>query len=563
MHEIERLRAGALIAALLGLRGRDLVRVIAAAGAALLVLGAFAVNQNAPYDITAGVPARVIAGLAPPVAAAVAGYAVLRPWRGFLAVLLLTPVFDVPQVWLNVGPVQVIAQTMFVAVLGLGLALRPPRSDAAAALPASAATSSALAATSSEPKPAPDRIASTARRSWRTVLRPDYAAAAAMVALLILACLSTAASPDRVTSATILLHGILEPAAMGFILLALRPTERGLAVAFVVLAVSVSLGGLIDMVQTIPAMGSLEAIQANRLLFSRINYFNVGLFGEMLAMAMPVLLAVLLAHRRGYVRLGRPALGLIVVAIVLALASLFLTFSKSAYLATFGGCLVLVLLVIHGWRRRILLVLATTLISAVVIPWPAVFLRAVPPVEQAYRSVMVTLIGESRYESWNPSTTSGTGSLLERWYATRAALEMAVDHPILGIGLDQFKTQYVPGRYKPADAKLDLDWAHSMLPEVAAELGLPALAMEILVYLAAFVALWRVYRAPPDPLTRLIACALLASLVAWQLVGTAFAGDMYRPWRNMASDYVMMAVLMAGAFALYRLVRRGEDGATA
>jgi hypothetical protein len=94
-----------------------------------------------------------------------------------------------------------------------------------------------------------------------------------------------------------------------------------------------------------------------------------------------------------------------------------------------------------------------------------------------------------------------------------------------------------------------------MLPEVAAELGLPALFLELLLYAAAMLALWRVYRSPPDQLARLMAAALLASMVAWQLVGTAFAGDMYRPWRNMASDYVMMMVLVASAFALYRLTR--------
>ncbi|MGA3030917.1 MAG: O-antigen ligase family protein [Candidatus Limnocylindrales bacterium] len=566
MHGLERIQGSARLAGLTDLRGRELARVVAAASAALVVLGAFAFNQNAPYDIHAGIPARIVAGLAPLVAAAVAGYAVLRPWPAFLAILLLTPVFDVPQVWLNVGPIQVIAQTLFVGVLGLGLALRPRAPGTQGVLTAPAAGTppapqsvapQSVAAQSVAPQSAAALAQPAARGFRRANLRLDYVAGAAVVALLVLASLSTAVSPDRVTSATILLHGILEPAAMGFILLALRPTGRQLAVALVVLAVSVSLGGLIDMVQTIPAMGTLEAMQANRLLFSRINYFNVGLFGEMLAMAMPVLLAVLLAHRRRYIRLNRAAIALIVAAIVVALASLFLTFSKSAYLATFGGCLVLVLLVIRTWRRRVTLVLAVTLISAAVIPWPAFFLQVAPPLEQAYRSAMVSLMGESRYDSWNPSTISGTGSLLERWYATRAALEMAVDHPILGIGLDQFKTQYVPGRYKPPEARLNLDWAHSMLPEVAAELGLPALVLEVLVYAAAFLALWRVYRAPPDGQTRLMACVLLAALVSWQLVGTAFAGDMYRPWRNMSSDYVMMAVLMASAFALYRQVRRG------
>ncbi|MFI5260121.1 MAG: hypothetical protein ACHQ01_11040, partial [Candidatus Limnocylindrales bacterium] len=125
MQALDRTRWSARLTGLTGLRGRQLARVAAAASAALVVLGATAINQNAPYDIHAGIPARVIAGLAPLIAAAVAGYAVLRPWPGFLAVLLLTPVFDVPQVWLNVGPVQVIEQTLFVGVLALGLVLRP------------------------------------------------------------------------------------------------------------------------------------------------------------------------------------------------------------------------------------------------------------------------------------------------------------------------------------------------------------------------------------------------------------------------------------------------------
>jgi hypothetical protein len=43
-------------------------------------------------------------------------------------------------------------------------------------------------------------------------------------------------------------------------------------------------------------------------------------------------------------------------------------------------------------------------------------------------------------------------------------------------------------------------------------------------------------------------------MLAWFVVATAFAGDMYRPWRNMASDFVMMSIVMGGAFALYRSV---------
>jgi multisubunit Na+/H+ antiporter MnhF subunit len=102
-----------------------------------------------------------------------------------------------------------------------------------------------------------------------------------------------------------------------------------------------------------------------------------------------------------------------------------------------------------------------------------------------------------------------------------------------------------------------------MWPEIAAELGFPALALVLIVYAAALLATWRVYRSPPDELMRLLAAALLAAQAAWLAVATAYAGDMYRFWRNMASDYVMMMVLVAAAFALYRVARGATADATA
>ena len=96
-----------------------------AAAAFLGVFGITAIWQHAPYDIQAGTIARLIAGLAPVLMASAAAAAVMRPWPAFVAVLFLTPVFDVPQVSWYVGPVQVIPQTIFAVVLGLGVLLRP------------------------------------------------------------------------------------------------------------------------------------------------------------------------------------------------------------------------------------------------------------------------------------------------------------------------------------------------------------------------------------------------------------------------------------------------------
>jgi O-antigen ligase len=518
-------------------RGFTVARGVASVAVAAAVLVIAALNEHDPYDIHAGLFAQVVAGLVHLLLAGLTGVAVLRPRVGFLAALLLTPVIDVAQVSWIMGPVQLISQTVVLLALGAGLLLRD------------------RAPRSAEPEPVDPSAASSP--GWRSRISLTSVAAGAVIALLALAFLSTALSPKVDMSAAVMLHGILEPMGMAAVLLALRPTRRDLILVTVLLGVSVAIGGLLNMIQTLAVVHSLSVLQAQRLLFSRITYFNVGLFGEMLAMATPLLIAAIAGRR--LLNLRRWVVLLLVIVTLTALASLFLTFSKSAYLATAGGSMVLVLLVVRSWRRRAEIVLVAGLLSTAVIPWPAFFLQVAPPLNNAYRSAVVSLIGESRFDSWNPSTLSGRGSLLERFYATRAAVEMAVDHPVLGIGLDQFLSQYV-GHYRPPEAKLALDSAHSMWPEIAAELGIPALLLAWFIYGCGLLAAWRVYRSPPDVLTRLLAAALLAAMTAWLVVGTAFAGDMYRPWRNMSSDYVMAFVLVAAAFALYRLTRGMAQG---
>ncbi len=520
-------------------RSRLLARAIAAPTMALATIVVASLNEHDPYDIQAGTLLRILAGLVPLIAAGLTAGTVLRPKLGLMAMLLLLPVLDVAQISWTYGSIQVIDQTLFVAALAVGLALRDP-----------------------EPQPevaaAGERRGAAEASTWlRSRVTLPAVAFVAVVLMLGFATLSTLRSPNVTASAAVLLHGILEPFCIAAALLVLRPTRRDLVRLMIVLSISVALGGLLNMIQSIPAMRTLAHMQADRLLFSRITYFNVGLFGEMLALTLPLLLALLLAHRNGYLRLNRTVLVLLVAALPIDVASLFLSFTKSAYLAAAVGCLVLLLLFVHSWRRRAAILVTVAILSATVIPWPALVLQAAPSLNQAYRNVMVTVMGESRFDSWNPATTAGQGSLMERWYATEAGIQMALDHPLLGISLDQFGPQYI-SQYKPAQATSNLDWAHSMLTEVAAELGFPALMLDLLIYAAAMLAALRIYRSPPDKLTRLIACALLATMVSWQVMGLAFAGDMYRPWRNMASDYVVMMVLVAATFALYRISRAGR-----
>lgn len=518
---------------------RVFARSVAAATAFASTLAIAAIGAHAPLDIEPGLPARMLAGTVPFVAAVLAFYAVQRPWPAFLAIVLLTPILNAGQVSWDIEWFQVILQTVFVVWLTAGYVLRDEQRSHAGFERRSHATG-ATGNASAEPSARAIEFASR------------HLGPLATIALLILASISTLASPGVPTSVLVLVHGILEPVAMGLLLLAFRPTRYQLMQVLAVLGLSVALGGLINMAQSIPAFGSLSVLQSRRLLFSRLTYFNVGLFGEMLAMAAPLLLGALLFRRR--LGLGRYAVAVLVAALAVGGASLFLTFSKSAYLATAAGVLAFLLLLARTRQTRLRIVGATIALSAMAMPWPAFLLQASPDLAALYRTAMIHVMGSSRYESWDPSRLSGHGSLVERAYATEAAVAMAADHPWLGIGLDQFGEMY-QGQYKSPDSHFAADSAHTFWPEIAAELGIPALALVVLIFASAVLALWRLYLSPPDPTTRLLAITLLASLVAWLAVATAFAGDMYRPWRNMSSDFVMMALLTAAAFALARATR--------
>src|SRR5512142_923161 len=95
-----------------------------ALAAAMTATSIAALNEHAPLDVPAGPTARVIAALVPALVGLLVALSVLRPWRGFLAVLLLTPVVNVGQISWTIGNLQVISQTIFLAALAVGLALR-------------------------------------------------------------------------------------------------------------------------------------------------------------------------------------------------------------------------------------------------------------------------------------------------------------------------------------------------------------------------------------------------------------------------------------------------------
>lgn len=521
-------RAAPLAASLRDRFERDPGAGALAIGAALLAAAFFVLARSpilygtvrAPLDILPGGAAQTLAILAPLPAALTAALCVLAPWEGLLVLLLLTPWFDAAQVGWWIGPLQVLGLTVFLAALLAGVALRLRDPEGRARL-------------------------STRAADHRLVFLGG-------LVLLGLATLSTALSADVGASGPVWLHGVLEPLVLGLLALLLVPDLRGLRLALLALGCSAALGGLINLVQTIPTVPSLLALQDHdRAIFSRLTYFNVGLFGEILAMAIPLLAAALVARRPWTGR--RLATPVLAAALAICLICLYLTFSKSGWLAAGIALLVLALAWVRTGRARLAVAAAAVAVSMLVAPWPILVLRPVaPPLASMYAAAMTEIWGPARLATWDPSTAAGEVSITERLYASGAALRMALDHPLLGVGLDRFKAEY-GGPYRDPRATVVLDAAHDLLPNLAAELGIPFAVLVAAAMAAAVMSAWRAWRRASEARLRLLAAGLGSSVLAWWIVSATFDPDLYRTWRLMASDIIFAAVLIGLALALPRL----------
>ena len=505
------------------------VRPTAAILTFVAVLAFVARSQHPVHLAAAGPLENFLADTVPVSAALVATLALYRPWRSLLLVLALTPFWNAGYISWQVGAVQVILQTVFVLALAVGAATNRPRRSGSAARTA-------------------DRSVA-GRIEGLSAFRLAMVAVAGVVGIAVI---STMASGNVTLSATVLLHGILEPIALAAILVFLRPSRRDLVTLGIVLGVSVALGTVLNIVAALPTMTSLAAIQAHRLQFAHASFFNVGLFAAVIAITVPLVVAALAVRRS--LDLPRWTARLMIATLALGLTGLFFSLSKSAWIATGGGTIMLMLFIMHSWRRRLALVVASVAVSTLFIPWPALVLQVSPELDSGYRSVMVALVGESRFDSWNPGTIAGRGSLTERFYAADAAVQMALANPVLGVGLDQFGINYASPTYRLPQAQDYVDHAHSFFPEIGAELGLPAAVLVFVIYVAALWAMWRVYRGARDRLTRILAAGFFASMVSWLVVATAFGCDIYRPNRDLSSDVVVAAIVLGAAIALARTV---------
>lgn len=129
-----------------------------------------------------------------------------------------------------------------------------------------------------------------------------------------------------------------------------------------------------------------------------------------------------------------------------------------------------------------------------------------------------------------------------RW---RAAARMVADHPLLGVGPGGFRSEYAAASHN-AEIAEQTPVAHNMFVEVAAELGLPAFVLFVLLVATAFAASERVLRVSADPRPMV---ALQAALVA-VLVASTFLSEQY---------YLPLWLLVALAVAAELREKGGRD----
>jgi O-antigen ligase len=280
---------------------------------------------------------------------------------------------------------------------------------------------------------------------------------------------------------------IVEPALFYFLASRLLPGRTGalrLAWALIVGGVAASLLGF---GQLAAGVGTIEAEGVDRIRGPYPSPNNLGLYLDRIA-PLAVALALVATPSPSGRRAGAAG------AAAVLLAALALTYSVGAWLAT--GLALAVVLWVSG-RRRLLVGLAGLAAAA---------------------AFVVALLRPERVLS--PSTSS------IRVLLWGSAVRMLSDHPLLGVGLDNFLYLYSPEHaarpYMHPDAwpEPNLSHPHNLLLDWWLSLGLPgALALLWLLWVAARL-VGRAWAATGgDPLGRALALGLAAGFGAGLLHG--------------------------------------------
>ena len=221
-----------------------------------------------------------------------------------------------------------------------------------------------------------------------------------------------------------------------------------------------------------------EGVRRVRALYGSPN--NLALFLERI---LPLLAALALWGRNRWRRT------LHVLAVLPVLAALFLTFSKGALFI--GLPTALFFLGLMRGRRTVLLALAALAVLA------------------------VALLPFASTERFANTFDLAQGTAFFRVKLWQSTVKMIADHPLTGVGLDNFLYAYRTRYVQPeASDELNLSHPHNIVLDFWTRLGLGGVAVLFWLAIAFFRAGFHRYHCLPDGDDRAMILGLLASMVA-------------------------------------------------
>lgn len=274
----------------------------------------------------------------------------------------------------------------------------------------------------------------------------------------------------------------LEP-ALFYLVLRATPLSRQswwrLVDAFILSAVVVAAIGLVQYITGSNIITAEEGLVRLRSVYGSPN--NVGLY---LGRAFPILVAVGLMGR------GQTRRGAYGVALVIVLAALVLSFSRGALFLGVPAGLATVLLLWGG--RRMLLALAGVV-----------------------GIVAVGLLGLLRLPGLAERFNLGSATTFFRLNLWRSTIAMIRDHPLLGVGPDNFLYQY-RGHYIRPEAwqEPSLSHPHNIVLDFWSRLGLLGLAVGFWLQVGFWRSALAAWRGLSDPDNRALAAGLMGSVAA-------------------------------------------------
>lgn len=235
------------------------------------------------------------------------------------------------------------------------------------------------------------------------------------------------------------------------------------------------------------------------------TFHNPNTFGTFLMVGVVLIFAVMVNYRAGFWKQL-----IMLLAFGMGVTGLVITFSRSNWLATMVG--VVIVLVLAKKLRYLFIVLVSALVAILAVK------EFVPFAEHIFlRFVSIFTI----FEEFD---TLGRESSSARIYYVLAGLKMFLDNPLLGAGWRAFPAIF--DYYKPTDFPfwIPSKESHTLFATILAELG-------IVGFLASAWIVWRVLsrgfsglREMQDPYLRAVLIGLLSVFISFQ-VSLSFTAD--------------------------------------